>query len=276
MSTGSVQTHVVSAYQVTTRGGNVYYPPAFEIDYVPRGGQPVFVWKSDAGFSLTVFRSPSGTGKTTFIQRIYSILMRSGFPAPTAKKSLFAPMKDLYSTIKSHWFPPPAKPTLSFDFAPNLDTDVRISVAYVPQHAPTVRHWVVRDLLPASPTFLSCFFADRSEELLPRRLNEFSGGQRLKIYACSALEKLRVEAGDTSFLFLDETFDGLGADEAGRCIAAFKDQWHSLVGTQLHVLLVSHLNHSELLHHTNIQTVSIGLSGISNTEHKQVVEVFNI
>jgi hypothetical protein len=143
---------------------------------------------------------------------------------------------------------------LRFDFNPNLENPAGTVVGFIPQRPPTVSHWRVRNLLPPNPLFLSCFFADpKSSDFKLNRIGRLSGGQCLKIYACSALERLATAPGLSAFLLLDETFDGLGAEEAGRCMNAIRTVWLEMQAAKsgdaprpLHVLWVTHLDVAQL------------------------------
>jgi len=254
---------------VSTPGGFVPFGNRFKISYTsPQGNQPVCLWKGGAEFALTIFSSPSGTGKTTLLQHLYYRLTRT-------REYASAPASDgepnAVQRVYRRYFPPPVAPTLRFDFVPNFDDYIRASTGYVPQHAPKVMHWRVSDLLPASPKFLGCFF-DNSKDIVTKRVGQFSGGQRSKIYACSALERLEAESPDCAFLLLDETFDGLGAGEATQCLKNIEMRWRSASKAPLHLLLVSHLDETEL---TDQHSTTLTLSVSSNTEKELVVRIEN-
>ena len=137
---------------------------------------------------------------------------------------------------------------LSFDFSPDYGADARESVAYVPQHPAMVNHWKVAELLPSPARFLGCFFPDDDPaSLIHRRIGDFSGGQRNKLYACSALERLAVIRLGAVFLLLDETFDGLGATELSSRLVAIESSWTQQGHSALHLMLVSHLNDDDFL-----------------------------
>lgn len=263
-------------YSVTTRGGILFVGHPFKINYLPRTSAAT-IWKTQEGFSLTIFSSASGTGKTSFLQHLYCRLLRRGyFALPVDPSPVEALIHGAGKVFGKHKVPGTPPTILTFDFSPNLEPHVSTSTGYVPQHAPKVQHWLVSALLPEASAFLSCFFPDQTpDELVHKRIGEFSGGQRSKIYACSALEKLKADSPPCAFLLLDETFDGLGAEEAGRCLNKIKQTWSSEVSVPLHVLLVTHLSEKELLADSTIQCETLALAVSSNTESELTVEVFN-
>lgn len=182
--------------------------------------KPVALWEASAGaFVATVVASPSGAGKSVLLGTIYDRLR--GAQARTAE--------------------------VRFDFSPDLDRLDLVSVGYVPQNAPLVKHWRVKALLPAQSEFLKCFFpGDRHVSVLESSLGQLSGGECRKLYACSALERLAASRSADSYLLMDETFDGLGASEASRCLSEIQTVWSTNRTNPLHVMVVSHLDESDI------------------------------
>lgn len=238
-------------HTVYLNSGNVRVAPTFKIIYQSQDeDNGCVIWKpenNNSNFILTLFKSPSGSGKTTLLGRLYARL--SGREA----------VQDL-----------------TFDFRPDYENQETASVAVIPQNPPMVNHWKLNELLPESPKFLEVFFpTDNKNGFWKKRLGEFSGGQRRKLYTLSALERLATQGRDHSFILLDETFDGLGSAEAKRCLVAIKTQWNQIVQKPLYVLLVTHLNDAEVLDST-ISATKMGLQvQESSSETSLTVKMLN-
>lgn len=211
------------------------------------------------GFSATLLNSPSGSGKTTLLRELY-FAVRGTHPATDAIP-VISRLKRLVRRTKQQERVP-----LTFDFHPNLQ-NIDIAAAYIPQSPPFVNHWRMSSILPDEPKFLSVFFPDQEEfsKLNKRRLGELSGGQKRKLYACSALERLVAFPKSLSFVLFDETFDGLGLAEASSCLLQLRSTWSSSTTNQTAlVLIVSHLDFSDLMQSKAVDH-AIGLSVQSNT-----------
>lgn len=253
--------------EVTMAGGTVTCEKRFRIKYVPKTETTTVVWRGQKDLSFSILSSGSGTGKTTFLNSLY---LRLTWQAP------YRPVVPPRSTFRlfgkrhsAQAYPP--SPPLQFEFNPNFGTDLNISAAYIPQHAPKVKHWGVKNILPPKPEFLDVFFTDTAG-ISGKRIGQLSGGQRSKLYACSALERLAEVHADATFLLLDETFDGLGAAEAVRCIHAIDERWKSRVAKPLYILLVSHLNRADW---TALTPLFVGFGVLKNEDDEMVVEVAN-
>jgi ABC-type Mn2+/Zn2+ transport system ATPase subunit len=162
--------------------------------------------------------SPSGSGKTTFLEQLYHRLVDG-----------------------------PEGVELNFSFAPDIDRQDSILTGYVPQNPPMVNHWPVSALVRRNSPYLRVLFPDdTSDQFFRRRLGELSGGQKRKVYACSTLDRLASRRVRSAFLLLDETFDGLGEVEAARCLDGIGREWLQAQPGSLHILLVSHLGKTTL------------------------------
>lgn len=187
---------------------------------VPAGG--CWVWPDaapDGWIRLSLLSGRSGSGKTTLLRALYT---RIRYGRDTTDGLL--------------------------DFGPDLKAE-DASVAYIPQLSPEVSHWKVSELVSRENSFLHGVFG---KEVLRRRLGELSGGQQRKVYLCSALELLASARATSRFLLLDETLDGLGADEAVRTIQHLRQVWQAQGQAPLHVVLVTHLNRNEVTSGVNV------------------------
>jgi ABC-type nitrate/sulfonate/bicarbonate transport system ATPase subunit len=182
------------------------------------------VWRPDPNsqVAISLLNAPSGNGKTSFLTALHRRIQ--GVDSP-----------------------------IDFRFTPELRTDEHAAVSVIPQQASMVRHWTVGELTSGSAVsqmFLSALLPDHAGRFLTDRfrqhLGEFSGGQRYKIYTASALERLFSHRGESAFLLLDETFDGLGAVEAQRSLGAIVSVWILVTRKPLNVLLVTHLADADL------------------------------
>ena len=206
-------------------GGKAVVSSAFSILYETSAKKPILLWwrKPGSATALSFLKSPSGSGKTTLLEHLWDRLRRRDCP----------------------------QGQLSFDFSPDLEPFDTASVGYVPQNPPMVNHWAAGEIIRSNSRFLECFFsgaAGNSNEhaFFRKRLGEFSGGQRRKLYACSALERLQQSGSLCNFLLLDETLDGVGAGEASETLKAIRQQWDSISARYLFVLLVTHLDETNL------------------------------
>lgn len=233
----------MNPYSVRLLGGGVKVAQTFTIEYKVDG--PCYLWKADqqSKFVLTLLNSPSGTGKTTFLSEIYKRLRKQ----PNSFK---------------------------FDFSPDFEEPDQTSAGYIPQNPPMVNHWKLKEILPKEHRFLDCFFAADQLPELSKALKDFSGGQRRKLYTCSTLEKLASQGQNAAFLLLDETFDGLGAIEAKQCLHSIRQKWLQGIGRPLHILLVTHLNYSEILDGFD-DAIKLGLAVESSTSTELVAKIFN-
>lgn len=164
---------------------------------------------------ICLLRSPSGTGKTTFLRSLHSSLRGIQLPAPA----------------------------LSFRLRPDPPAPGYAAVGFVPQDPPRLAHWPVSRLLPSDAECAKLFFEpDELVGLGAKRLGQFSGGQRKRIYTSSVLEHLRRTPAGIAFLLLDETLDGLGSEHAVDCLQRVCSCWQELSQTPLRVVLVTHLD----------------------------------
>lgn len=224
---------------VDTYGGKIRVSPSFEIAYECSGENPCCIWLPSPTFALTLFKSPSGSGKTTFLSQLFERLNGSA-----------------------------RSDALRFDFSPDFDDPEAGSVAMIPQNPPMVNHWKLQEILPAKSHFLKSFFPIQGNDgpvFWKKRIGEFSGGQRRKLYTCSALERLASLRREYSFLLLDETFDGLGAVEARRCLSAIQTGWAEVAESPLYLLLVTHLNTAEILD-GGVTATTMGLTVNANPD----------
>jgi ABC-type Mn2+/Zn2+ transport system ATPase subunit len=236
-------------YTITTFGGTLQVSEPFKITYLCDASGACILWKlaNPSPFSITLLHSPSGSGKTTFLGEIYKRLRGQ----------------------------PRQANSLSFDFRPDCDDVSTLSVAYIPQNPQMVAHWQIKEILPDTSKFLPCFFSGvEIPKFFNRRFGEFSGGQRRKIYACSALEQLAVRPTESNFILLDETFDGLGAQETVTCLNSICNAWLDYTGRSLYILLVTHLNYNELTQ-GGVTALHIGLEVLGLTDHELKVKIFN-
>ena len=218
---------------------------------------------------MTIFNSPSGTGKTSFLNSLYQRLTWDSVYIPIVKKQArFLPQVIGKRKQKERAL---REQSLKFEFVPSFETTFNASIGYIPQHAPKVKHWKAEEILPSESMFLDCLFPD-PPQTVGKRIGQFSGGQRSKLYCCSALERLRHLKPAAAFLLLDETLDGLGVKEAVRCLTAIKDRWLQRINAPLYILLVSHLEPGEW---NVLNPTFLRLAVIEDTEAKMVVEVAN-
>jgi ABC-type Mn2+/Zn2+ transport system ATPase subunit len=219
---------------------------------------PVWQPQANSQVAISLLNAPSGNGKTSFLTALYRRIRRR----PTS---------------------------VDFRFTPEFREDEVPAVAIIPQHSPMVRHWTVGELTSgsgASMSFLGALLPDRRDEFTTNRfkqhLGQFSGGQRYKLYTASALENLLVHPASSAFLLLDETFDGLGANEAHRALGALVAAWISNTEKPLNVLLVTHLADADLENVTvsrhpnvpsSIKSLRLTLGVEFDTERKKRVVV---
>jgi ABC-type Mn2+/Zn2+ transport system ATPase subunit len=72
-------------------------------------------------------------------------------------------------------------------------------------------------------------------------MGQLSGGQQLRVYACSVVEYLHRSTADAAILVLDETLDGLNPEGAGAFIDGIAAAWTCGDNRPLYLLLVTHL-----------------------------------
>lgn len=190
-------------------GGTVEFPTYVLTYAVPADG--VVMWQPSHALSLCLVRSPSGTGKSTWV----------------------ASLDDWLRGIRRR------SEKLSFVAQGGADSS-RNAVALIPQNPPIVKHWRVRDLVPEPCAYLTALL---TPDVLTKRVGELSGGQIRRLYTASSLAKLAESPAEQCFLLLDETFDGLGVDEAADRLKRIADVWK---GKPLFVLLVTHLDADQL------------------------------
>jgi ABC-type lipoprotein export system ATPase subunit len=226
-------------YKVVSYGGAVAKGPSYSIRYV--ADDPACLWEATTDrLTWCLVSSPSGSGKTTFLEQLYHRLVDG-----------------------------PERVDLNFSFAPDIDRLDSTLTGYVPQNPPMVNHWPVSALVRRNSAYFQVLFPDdSSEQFYRRRLGELSGGQKRKVYACSTLDRLASRPVRSAFLLLDETFDGLGEAEAARCLEAISQVWTKNQAGSLHLLLVSHLGRTTLADHlTGERWVSF------NVEHSSTKEL---
>lgn len=163
---------------------------------------------------ISVLKAQSGSGKSTLLLQLY---------------------RSLGSRTSS---------SLGFDFDPDMTLPEDVAAAFLPQKTPVVRHWRVMDLIPRKSEFLKVLlpeFEDYSS-LMEKRLGQLSGGQCMRVYLSSALEKLSNSPAHAVFLLLDETLDGTGSEqEVMAHIQAIRNQWQDgKHAKSLHMMIVSH------------------------------------
>lgn len=205
-------------YGIKTYGGAVEFTQAFKITYKPENVEGCCIWRPTDGsrFALTLFDSPSGYGKTTFLRELYARLTRG-------------------------------RSSVEFEFDPDYTESGTDHVAWIVQHPTMVNHWPVDYLIPDGDGFVKAFFQVDADTLRGKRLGAFSGGEQCRLYAVSAIEKLGRSHANNCFLLLDETFDGLGVSEAQQCLLSLKDEWVKRIErASLYVLVVTHLDTSKL------------------------------
>jgi ABC-type lipoprotein export system ATPase subunit len=217
----------MTAKHLITHGGTVVrneHSLEFVCDDNSSGPPSCPIWKPDAKsqIAISLLNAPSGNGKTSFLTALYRRIR--GRPT-----------------------------TIDFRFTPELRADENAAVSLIPQHAPMVKHWSLGELTSQSPIsqmFLQALLPDRGGQFLTDRfrqhLGQLSGGQRYKIYTASALERLTKHPGESAFLLLDESFDGLGAAEAHRALGAILSTWTLVTAKPLNTLLVTHLADADL------------------------------
>lgn len=203
-------------FALRTLGGTVRLNQEFEITYNTRESDHVVLWpRTGDDLSLCVVKGPSGTGKTTLLRQVFS-RFESGEQV----------------TLAMRFDPEPPDPT---------DT----GIAYLPQHPPIVNHWRLSRLLPSSSNLLDRLIPEWGPELDARidkhRLYHFSGGQKKKLYLCSALEGLLNQRIGAAVVILDETLDGLGVQGARQCLDRLENYWSTDARPELYLLCVTHL-----------------------------------
>lgn len=96
----------------------------------------------------------------------------------------------------------------------------------------------------------------------------------MKLYFCSAVERLHLTARLAAFLILDEVLDGLGAQEAQRCIRSLRQSWTSLASAPIYILLVSHLDKDQMLP-DDLPVTHLSLAVTDESEGKLSVKIRN-
>jgi len=202
-------------YTVTLRPGEVDMG-GFVIHYkIPTDAPNVVLWSPKSGrrVHVTVVKADSGTGKSTLLLQ-------------------------LYRSIRDRLSSP-----LGFDFDPDMTVPEDVAIAFLPQKAPIVGHWKVRDLVPDNSDFARQLLTEYTgSSLLSMRVGQLSGGQCMRIYVSSALERLSGSLAHAAFLLLDETLDGVGEEqEVTACVAAIAAVWERQSPQKpLHLMLASH------------------------------------
>lgn len=201
-----------SGYRLRLRGGDVRYGE-FTIRFAPENGG-VDLWRPQEGgrVHVSLMKAASGTGKSTLLM-------------------------NLYRAIQDRLSSP-----LGFDFDPDLVLPDDVAIGFVPQKAPAVRHWRVRNLLPTESDFAKVLMEDQFHLTDGRRLGQFSGGEIMRLYVASALERLARSSAHAAFLLLDETLDGVGEEEkVTQYIDKIASTWIGASKSKhLHLMLVSH------------------------------------
>lgn len=183
--------------------------------------------------SLTTVRSPSGTGKSTLLERFVGRL------------------RDRASSSVGE---------LDFTLTARDGTHPSVAIGIVPQNPPLVKHWSLQRLLRAENwTAKAAFGADAWNGFSRRVLGELSGGQQRRVYACSVTESLEQRPADAAILILDETLDGLNPGGAGEFIDRLASAWSERQQRPLHILLVTHLPAIDSERAVEISSVSLGV-----------------
>lgn len=164
--------------------------------------------------SFTTVRSPSGTGKSTLLERFVGRL----------RDRTVSSVDDLDFTLTARDGSHPS-----------------VAIGIVPQNPPLVKHWSLQRLLCAESWAAKAAFGSNWNGLGRRVLGELSGGQQRRVYACSVTESLEQRSADAAILILDETIDGLNPDGAGEFIDHLVTAWSERQQRPLHILLVTHL-----------------------------------
>ena len=164
---------------------------------------------------LTTLEVASGGGKTTLMNLIYGFLQG----APSGPGVQFLPK-----------------------------SNIRQNVAHIPQRPNTVRHWKVRNLLPADSPFVACMFEEKIEDFYGKTLSAFSGGQVARIFVASALHRLERGGSRINYLLLDEAFEGIDAHLLFKSLNGIASVWsHRNPSKHLFILLVTHLEMTSIM-----------------------------
>lgn len=231
------------AAEILVVPGTVKKSDSFSVNYVTETGHPVVLCKlQKCGVALTTLRSPSGTGKSTLLQKFVNYL------------------KDNHSGTSQ-----------DLCFSISRKSGLTYSIGKVPQSPSFVKHWRVGSLLPKEGWFGKAAFGDEQWQVIfDRRMGELSGGQQRRIYASSVLERLSVEKCEQAVLIMDETLDGLGENGAGKFINDVAVTWNENVKKSLYILLVTHLS----VIHTDVpEVVKASLSILSESQSSLEIKV---
>lgn len=199
-------------------GGAVTVGRSFQIVFDCANG--VQIWnRTEPTCLLCLCQGASGSGKSTFLRCLYNHIHGRNLPAESG---------------------------VTFSFEPAVERN-QMSIALIPQDVTIVRHWRLSELFPIESPFFNVLFSDRNGiDFRKAVLADFSGGQQMKIYVCSVLEKMISEKRQANFLILDETLDGLGVTDANHVLSRIAKQWNDRTsGESLHILAVSHLPSGE-------------------------------
>ena len=188
----------------------------FSIDYSMGSDKKVALWSPVCNecVHITVLKADTGAGKSSLLLQIYRYIRDS------------------------------QAASLAFDFDPDMAAPQDVIVAFLPQKSPIIRHWKVSELVPCDSIFTKALLDEHNDSsaLLTRRLGELSGGQCMRVYVASALERLVNSSAHAAFLLLDEILDGVGEEnKINQYLTKIKDLWReNSPGKPLHLLLVSH------------------------------------
>jgi len=265
-----------TALTVKTSGGTAVYKNSYKLTF--KCERDCFVWHNTTSscFALSFLKSPSGTGKSTFLFNLYKRLkLREEGMQEHINSRRESPLFN--KIFKGR---PLKTNKINFDFTPDLQIDTQVSIGYIPQDPSFINHWKLCNILPEDDLFLDSLFPEESKNnLSSKRLGQFSGGQQIRIYMSSALNKL-VKFGSKSeyfFLLLDEAFDGLGAINAGVCIGSIKNVWKKEVQKPLYLFIITHLNNEEVIksigEEENITKIKIDF--LSENSKGKVVNIYN-
>lgn len=203
-----------SGIKIYMNPGAVKKRDNFELKYISDNGSQIVLCDIEQGcVAFSTIRSPSGTGKSTLLQRFIECLKEED--AVKVDELSFRPSENIL-----------------------------LSVGKVPQAPSIIRHWRVSRLLSKDSWIgKAAFGINRWNDIYDRRLGELSGGQQKRVYASSVLENLSVNSDDSEIpiLIMDETLDGLGEVGAGEFISRISEGWSQYKNKSLYLLLVTHL-----------------------------------
>ena len=195
--------------------------------------------------AITLIKGLSGSGKTTLLRELYGKLKQD-------------------------------KTGLVLESTPANITAGMLSVAYIPQIVPVLKHWYVTSIVPNDQRFFQCFFPGYEiEEVLGKKIGEFSGGEQKRIYLWSALENLASQDSIAAFMLIDETLDAIGAHHMGKCLLTIIEEWQNRLSQPLHLVTVTHLTIKEV-NSIGINPLCLSLTLTTETRDKIITQLGGI